>query len=341
MHNEQALKELLTAHRIGVLRTDRLGDMVLTLPLLQALHEQFPSASLELITRRYCQDLVQDLPFLSAVHYLDGAPLSFVLQEHLFDVLFFPRPVASEAWQAFRAAVPLRVGSAYRWYSALFNARIHDHRSKAEYHEAEYNVRMVDMLTGNTSKVNLVRPIVSDSARKDMEEIVQREGLDLGRSFVIVHPGSGNSAIEWGAENFGRCAAQLSAQSGLQIVISGTEAEASKCATVAGYCPQAINLCGRLTLSRLMPLIERTEVLIANSTGVLHVAAALGRAVVGLYPNSPTMSAARWGPYTSHSRVLCPPSSHDAQLNDQVSLINVEDVVQAVQDVRSHSTESR
>lgn len=72
----------------------------------------------------------------------------------------------------------------------------------------------------------------------------------------------------------------------VRIVVTGTILEAGLCAAVAEAVPSAVNLCGRLQLSQLIAVLDRAAIVVANSTGVLHIAAALGRAVVGLFhPN--------------------------------------------------------
>jgi len=67
--------------------------------------------------------------------------------------------------------------------------------------------------------------------------------------------------------------------------------------------------------------------LIANSTGVLHIAAALDVPVIGLYPNSPNLNQNRWGPYSKKAVIINPPQSNQSSIRDNMSLINVEDLL--------------
>ena len=77
-------------------------------------------------------------------------------------------------------------------------------------------------------------------------------------------------------------------------------------AVVQGSGAGALSLAGMLSLPELAALYARASVVVANSTGPLHLAAALGTPVVGIYPQLTAMSPARWGPYTDTKRVLCP-----------------------------------
>lgn len=302
---------------IAVLRTDRLGDMVLTLPMFPALRERFPEARLTLIASSYVEPLVRHINCLDEVVYLDRpyADIAPILRARLIDTLFAPRPRFSEAWQALRAGVARRVGSGYRWYSPLYNVRIFEHRSEAAYHEAEYNVRMImHAFGGAMPEVGLVSPLFEPAERSWR-----------GRPRVVVHPGSGGSAKDWPAERFGQAAQRIAREFDAEILVTGIDSERHLCDRVLSACPQATDLCGSLSLAAMIDVLSESDLLLANSTGVLHIAAALGVAVVGFYPSTPSMSADRWGPYAKRAVVL------ESGLGDDMLTITVDDAVAAAE----------
>lgn len=302
---------------IAVIRTDRLGDMVLTLPMFPILRERFPNARLTLIASPYVEPLVRQVSCIDEVVFLDrpNADISPILRSRSTDTLFAPRPRFAEAWQALRAGVSRRVGSGYRWYSPLYNVRVSEHRSDAAFHEAEYNVRMImHAFGGPMPTVRLVSPLPSPAERPWRD-----------RPRVIIHPGSGGSAKDWPAERFGQAARRLAEELDAEIIITGITAEQQLCDRVGALCPGATNLCGRLNLAGMIDMLSGADLLLANSTGVLHVAAALGIAVVGFYPCTPSMSAGRWGPYTDRAVVL------ESGLGDDMMTITVDDAVAAAE----------
>ncbi|GBD04599.1 ADP-heptose--LPS heptosyltransferase 2 [bacterium HR20] len=302
MRREHARRILAEARTIGVVRTDHLGDMVLTLPLVNALRQEFPSATIALIAHSRTAPLVEWAPDVDRCYFVDRTPLERLLQHERFDALFFPRARAGEAWQAWCARVPLRVGTRYRWWSPLYSVRIPDHRHTAEYHEAEYNVRMLEYITGKRYRVELLRPRIPESVRSEVSAILTGAGVE--EPFLVLHPGGRGSAPRW--ENFPALAVMLARQHPhVRIVVTGTILEAGLCAAIAEAVPSAVNLCGRLQLSQLIAVLDRAAIVVANSTGVLHIAAALGRAVVGLYPSEPpAQSPARWRPLGERVIVL-------------------------------------
>lgn len=305
---------------IAIVRTDRLGDMILTLPMIGAIRSVVPDARILLYTRRYVEPIVRSVPGIDEIIYCDDAHFdlrrSFRAQH--IDAVFFPRPRGSEAWSAVMARIPRRIGSAYRWYSFLFTTRVRDHRSTAEHHEAEYNVRMIEAAF-DLAPLPVALPMLRPSSVSHVSD----------RPYFVVHPGSGGSARDWAPERFGEAARELAAQTGWQPVITGIASEQDVCDIVHRTCPSAINACGTRTLEEMMSVLASAEVVIANSTGVLHVAAALGTAVVGLYPRTPAMSQYRWGPYTGRAVVL------ESDGADDMSTIDVNAVVSAAR--RAHA----
>ncbi len=324
---------LENAEKIVVVRTDRLGDMVLTLPLCRVLKENYPNAEINLIARTYVAPLVENLNCFDKIYYTDryadGIFDIFKLKQ--FDAAFFPRPRFDEVRQASKNGVKLRIGSAYRWYSVLFNHKVKDHRKKSDFHEAEYNVRMLESVLGKSLKTELVSPLISDGVSKFVNNLMGQYGL-IENQFIIIHPGSGGSSRELPPENFGAIAKFLSEETKYRVVITGSESESVNCVLVEASAPDSVNLCGKLSLENLIGLISKSKTLIANSTGVIHIGSALGKKVIGFYPNTPHLSQKRWGPFIQGALVFNPPFTENKKMIDDMSLIDIEDVIHKIND---------
>jgi len=319
---------IVTAKRIAVVRTDRLGDMVLTLPMCAALRRECPQTEIILITRSYVAPLLYQCSALDETIFADTQDeVSSAIRNGKFDAIFFPRPQFSEYWAAFRARILVRVGSGYRWYSFLLTHKQYDHRKTAEFHEAEYNTRLIEGVLGRKVKTTLLRPTMHPASEATIQKLLHTHGIENNLP-IIIHPGSGASAVDWPIEKFGALACELIASTSHPIVITGISNERHLCEQIMKKCPEAINLCGELPLPDMIALLDRAALLIANSTGVLHVAAALGTPVVGLYPQTAQMSASRWGPYTDRAIVLTPPLGET--VNDDMNTITTQEVVSAV-----------
>ncbi len=318
--------------KIAVVRTDRLGDMVLTLPMCRAIKEFIPGCELTMIARSYTKPVLTNTGIVDSNLFIDtfDSGIKEIFKKNKFDAVFFPRPRFDECFAGFLARIPIRIGSGYRWYSLLMNHKVYEHRHAAEYHEAEYNVHLVASIADRDFETRLAKPYISQETKKIVHEFLDSLGADFANDPIIIHPGSGGSAIDYPAEKYGQAANIISEKYKLPVVITGVGPEIDQCNIVHSHCPLAVNLCGKLNLEQMIALINGARVLIANSTGVLHIAAALGIAVVGIYPNSPDISAARWGPYSDNSVALSPPLSDDEELNDDVGRIEIDEIVEAV-----------
>lgn len=307
---------------IAIFRTDRLGDMVLTLPMCHALRERFPAAHITLYTRSYAAPLVEASRVVDSIVAVDNlnVPLHHDLRSRAIDAIFFPRPTREEAWAALRARIPMRVGTGYRWYSWMFTTRIGEHRSTAEHHEAEYNVRMImHAFGGPQPEVVLANPR-PEHAHNTVHVPLR----------IVIHPGSGGSAHDWPVDRFAELAARCHSELGAEIHVTGLAAERALCDRVITACPTAIDHCGNHDLSYLLDVLADADIAVANSTGVLHLAAACGLRVVGLYPASPAISQRRWGPYTPHARVL------ESTPDDDMTSISVDAALAAVRELAQH-----
>jgi len=307
---------LQKVRKIAIVRTDRLGDMVLTLPMCNALKELYPEACISLVARSYARDLLLNCTAIDEVLFIDdySGGIKDIFRQNSFDAVFFPRPRFNECLAAFMKRIPLRIGTAYRWYSLLFNHKVHDHRKNANFHEAEYNTRLVESASGMKCETKLVKPYVDFEIRKNIIDKLKSSGIVENEPFIIVHPGSGGSAYDWKADNFGILAKKIYEELHYKIVITGSEAEKDSCTAVKKICPGAVDLCGQTGLREMISLISLSKLFISNSTGPLHIAAALDIPVIGLYPNTPHLSSKRWGPYSAKGLTVSPTDGDDMNL---------------------------
>ena len=298
---------------ILVVRTDRLGDVILTLPVLSVLRDHLPHARLTMLLRHYTGDVAVGNPDVDDILWYDDArgPVPFLrmlktLRRARFDAVVVVRPQFRIALLMACARIPLRVGTGYRSYSLLFTHRVLEHRRFAEKHEAEYNVGLLKPLGVPLDAGPLRFPVrVEPWEREAAEARLETLGLAKDRRRVILHPGSGGSAREWPGKHFAELGRRLQIQGDLQVLVTGTAGERARVEEVVrGAGPPAVDLAGAWTVREPAAVISGAALFVSNSTGPLHLAAALGVPVLAFYPSIAPMSARRWGPYTPRAEVL-------------------------------------
>lgn len=298
---------------ILIVRTDRIGDVVLSLPLAAIIKKHFPECKVSFLLREYTKPLAINNPNIDEVitiKEVEGKPSvreNVKLLKNRFDVCIVAYPTYSIALILFLSNIRTRIGTGYRWYSFLFNKKNYEHRKYGKYHELEYNVHLLQQL-GIDEKVTEenvlygITPSIQDEekVKKDLHEL----GINFSKQIVIVHPGSGGSAIDLPISKVKEIIKNLSDKE-VEILITGTTAEKELCQSLV-VDKSIINLAGRYDLGGLIALINQCNVMIANSTGPIHIAAALGKNVIGFYPKFTAASAKRWGPYTNKKNIFSP-----------------------------------
>nr|GFC44903.1 hypothetical protein [Tanacetum cinerariifolium] len=175
-------------------------------------------------------------------------------------------------------------------------------RRHSPLHEAQLNLQLLQPLgyvqeLPLSAVAELVRLAPAVPLQPHWQQLLAaRQSSQLN---VILHPHSQGSAREWGLPHYGQLA-QLLHAAGHRVFITGTKDEGAKLATaqwLREYGPYlAADLTGEFTLPEFIAFIATTDGLVAGSTGPLHLAAALGRHALGLYPPIRPMHPGRWAP---------------------------------------------
>ncbi|WP_303310234.1 glycosyltransferase family 9 protein [Hymenobacter sp. BT730] len=298
-----------------VSRTDAIGDVVLTLPVCGQLKKMFPGCRVVLLGRTYTQAIAAACPWIDdfinvdELRQLTPAAQVVELQEQHADAFLHIFPDKHLAALARQARIPMRIGTRNRWFHWLTcTHRVALSRRHSPLHEAQLNLALLRPL-GYSGIMPLAD--VGELVKLHPTEALAQEWQRLlalrqsGQLNVILHPRSRGSAREWGLSNFGTLARMLQ-QAGHRVFITGTSAEGEELRPwLTEHAPfLAGDMTGKLTLPQLLAFIAAADGLVANSTGPLHMAAALGRHALGLYPSIRPMHPGRWAPVGPQAEFL-------------------------------------
>ncbi len=176
---------------------------------------------------------------------------------------------------------------------------------------------------------------VPTGARMKVLRRLQKLGIDPRSAWVVIHPGASAPSRRYSPELFARAARRLVLDVDMQVIFTGGTVERSmieEIRTTMGV--RSFSLAGELDLGELAALLAMAPLLIANNTGPVHVAAAVGTPVVDLY----ALTNPQHTPWGVPSRVLnhdvpckycyksiCPEGHHNC-----LALVPPEAVVEAV-----------
>ncbi len=218
---------------IAIFRTDRLGDMILTLPMCTVLRNEIPNAKITIIARKENRELLSRCSYVfdEIIYEEDFAkwsPITIakILKSKKIEMVFFPRPRYEELAGAWLARVKHRIGSGFRWYSIFLNYKVFDHRKEAKFHELEYNIRLIDFfLKKDVKKPTLIAPIIKTDEKESLRiKINSFANRTIGR-YIIIHPGSRGSSVDWDVDNFGKIAVEVLRKYSCDVIITGTNSE--------------------------------------------------------------------------------------------------------------------
>jgi ADP-heptose:LPS heptosyltransferase len=222
------------------------------------------------------------------------------------DAAVVVHPTPRLALAVYLAGVPVRVGTAYRAYSLLFNRRVHEHRRRPPWkHETVYNLNLLSPLGIAATEICPVRWQVGTEEAVLVDQLLQDAGASDAK-LIAIHPGNAGSALNWSPAQYGELARRLAAE-GVRVVITGNAREAGLTAQVAAAAgPGAIDLAGKLTLAQLAALFSRCALYVGSATGPTHIAAAVGTPLVALYSPLRSSVPVRWAPLGERVTVLQP-----------------------------------
>ncbi len=312
--------------RILAVRPDRLGDVILSTPAFEVIKNHYSRCHLTVMIRAEHVPLIQKLPFIDEVMIYDPLgkhagfrgfrKLTQEIREKKFRIAVVLQGNFKIAAAIFFAQVLHRVGPLSKVYSFLFyNRGIRQRRSQVEMHETDYNLQLLRRLGIRISTRSIdTRIHVSDETLQAAKKWLKDAGLRENEDLIAIHPGMGGSALNWPENHYSDLVRAL-VKDQKQILVTGGAldfalierlksslgAEAKKVIFYSGPVMAPVDF--------LAALFQCASVVVAPSTGPLHVAVALGKRVVTFYSPVRVQSAIRWGPYLkseSKASVLVP-----------------------------------
>lgn len=297
--------------KIIISRSDKIGDVILTLPLARLIKEHLPGSHIIFLGNSYTR------PVLSCTSYIDEIYEWDKLKQHPLkeridffrklnaEVILHAFPQKEIAQTAFKAGIRLRAGTSHRVFHWLYcNSLLNFSRKKSDLHEAQLNLKLLKSLGLNIflspdelSQIELLNNIPTPDE-------LTATFIDATRINIIFHPCSKGSAREWPLQHYAELC-HLLPENKYNIIVAGTEDEARM------YRPYFKNIGrnildtgGRLSLEQYIGLIAGCEALVAASTGPLHIAAATGIHAFGIYPPIRPMHPGRWAPVGKHVHIF-------------------------------------
>jgi ADP-heptose:LPS heptosyltransferase len=324
--------------KILIVRTDRIGDVLLTTPVSTALRQAYPQARITWLVRPYAAPLLVNNPDVDQVlidHGQSAGALAAELKKEQFDAAIVAFPRWRIAWAVWRAGIPRRIGPASKVYSVLFSNPVWQHRSEGKKHEADYNLELLEPL-GVSFKRFPTRFVLTDDERRMARKILESHRISFSKPIVALHPGSGGSSARWPLTHFMALGDKLQA-AGCDVVVTGGPGEDYQYIMIDHMHPIPVFIAaGSVSLRELAALYSWMDLVVTNSTGPLHLAVALEVPTVSVFSPIPTCHPRRWGPFpaffeqkSEHQVLVAPIQEEQGEGQEDMSAVSVEAVWRA------------
>ena len=338
----------MTYHNILIVKLSAIGDVVHALPVAHALKTCFPDARITWVVEKPAYDLLTHHPdideiivfdkpkFKSVAGFINHAP-DFIreLRSRHFDLALDLQGLFKSAAIAFVSGAKRRlVYENAREKSDWFSQQICGPNCHG--HVVERYLDVVRSLDCEP-KEPVFTFILTPHEQELAVAAAARAGLDMSQRYAILAPGTNWPNKCWPTTHFTVLCDRLFEEGMIPVIVGGTKDHQLYNAIAAGTVVPPVDLIGKTTLKQLIHIIRGARVFVGGDTGPLHLAAAIGTPVVGLYGPTDT---SRNGPYGKEHTTLvanrecagcwqrsCPKGE------DCLSVIRVDSVLAAIKTV--------
>ncbi len=293
--------------KILVRATNWVGDAVMALPALEAIRRREPRAHIAVLARPWVAELYRDQGFADQLVVFDHAGrhagiggverLARDLRRERFDVALLLQNAFQAAWIAWRAGIPRRIGYARDRRSWLLTEAVElpqagEIPSQEPYYYLEL-LRRAGWLE-QLPQLSAVTLRVSDEARRNGESKLRAAGAREGARRVAMAPGAAFGAARcWPVERFAALADRAAAELDADVVLVGSAADRDTSQRIAAAMHRRpVMLAGPTTIGELPGVLRACGAFVGNDSGAMHVAAAVGLPVIGVFgPTDPAATA--------------------------------------------------
>lgn len=336
-----------STQRFLVIRLSSMGDIVHALPAVAALGETFPEAEIHWAVETRHASLLDGNPFVHQVLTLDTlgwrrrltslqtlkavARAVGVLREFEFDIAIDFQGLYKSAVIAWLSRSRERLGFAKNWLREPAAGIFYTERvaPQGRAHVIERNLALVERLGARAERWQFPLPHTDRD-----ESYVEGQLAGLGaRQFIVINPGGGWKSKCWAPDRYAELIRRLEPEFPGEILLTGSPEEEGLIQGIiqsagtrrAKYLPT--------TIIQFIALVRRAKLFLGGDTGPLHLAAAVGTALVAIYgPTDP----ARNGPFSKADITLWNRGPVDytrrASLPTYLPGVSVESVLAAIRE---------
>lgn len=315
-------------NRILVVRTDRIGDLILVTPAIRALRENFPSAFIAVLSSKYNKkaiaknkDVEEVICYNEKRLFLPWNFMSFVskLRKYKFDMVidtYYPFFLQS-AFLSYLSSAEYRVGYDSKYSNVFFNLHF---KGEENIYEAKRHTALLENLGLKISSDKLILE-TTDEDEKNIKVFLDENKLNGNNIIVGINPGARRSPHRWDVKKFAKLADDIIKEYNAKVIVTWGPGEKELAESVLENMEKQAIISCKTTINEIASLMKYMKLFVCPDTSVYHVAVAAGVPIVSIVGKG---DASRWAPAGNNKIYIVK--------GKKVKDISVEDVMLKVQE---------
>ncbi len=307
--------------RILVIRNDKIGDFMLAWPAFSLLKKQYPDSEITALVPEYTAPLAEQCEWIDRILIdsknqasciKDVLSLSKNIKAHKYDVSISLFSEARTSIALWLAGIKTRIGPASKLAQLFLNKKLRQKRSLSLKPEYEYNLDLVKhyIRLNNDSPVDIPPPpylsFRQNEVRPLKDKLIKEKAIADDSRIIIIHPGTGGSAINLSLEQYAELIDNIARQSNAYFVITAGPGEIQIAEKLSNLLKETKHHIHSSTVGIIdfCKYISIADVFISGSTGPLHLAGALNLQTAAFYPARQSATSLRWQTLNSTDKRL-------------------------------------
>lgn len=304
---------------ILVIRNDKLGDFVLSLPCYTMLKATYPDAKVTVLVPEYTADIAYACPYIDEVMIDPGSSnllgilsLSKKLRDFQFDAVITLFSTTRIGITVLLAGIKYRLAPATKIAQVFYDHRLKQHRSRSEKPEYAYNLDLIKKYlldVGIRNIPDLQSPFLSFDnilVNQLRQQFCQKFSIDENKKLLFIHAGSGGSANNLSLEQYAKLAGMINPDNKHVLVLTAGPGEENKVTELSQLMHNIPHIVyhSRQGLTNFAQHIAFADLFISGSTGPLHIAGALNVPTAAFYTRRRSATPLRWQTLNTPDRRL-------------------------------------
>ena len=368
MAHKQKIKNKNRNKKILIINPFGVGDVIFTTPIIESIKLKYPESYIGYLCNIRTAPILFSNPNVDKVFIVErdeyrqlwqvskrrciGRILNLLgeVKKERFDIVLDFSMARDYGFFSMLAGIRKRIGYNYKNRGLFLTHRIALEGGYRGKHVIDYHKGFLPLLDMGLSVDTKTKVYISENDNKKAQRILREQGISLTDRYICIMPGAGASwgqtayRRRWPIERFAEAALRITNEFKLKIVLLGSADEKQLCGHIKKKVPEAVNLCGKLSLMVSIAVIECADVLLTNDGGPLHMSVGVGTKTVSIFG---PVDERVYGPYPASEKyciikdksLSCAPCYNSFKLpecNDLKCLnnITVDDVIEALERIK-------